>query len=92
MIRFRENKTLVVFPYFFFDNTSFYCRFNPYTSDPRIADRNVPFFLNECCFMDFVLDQLNKGKRFRALTILDLFNRECLEIYVDQSIKGDECH
>ncbi len=42
--------------------------------------------------MDFVLDQLNKGKRFRALTILDLFNRECLEIYVDQSIKGDECH
>ena len=39
--------------------------------------------------MDFVSDQLYNGKRFRALTLIDIFSRECLEIYADKSIKGD---
>jgi len=39
--------------------------------------------------MDFVSDQLFNGKRFRALTIPDLFSRECLAIHVDKSIKGE---
>ena len=40
--------------------------------------------------MDFVSDQLYNGKRFRALTILDTFSRECLDIYADKTIKGEQ--
>lgn len=39
--------------------------------------------------MDFVSDLLYNGKRFRALTILDLYSRECLAIHVEKSIKGE---
>lgn len=39
--------------------------------------------------MDFVSDQLFNGKRFRTLTILDQFSRECLDIYADKAIKGE---
>lgn len=39
--------------------------------------------------MDFVSDQLYNGKRFRTLTVLDLYSRECLDIYADKSIKGE---
>lgn len=52
----------------------------------RAPDKNAPVFLNECWPMDFVFDQLFSGKRFRALTILDLFSRECLDIYADKAI------
>ena len=38
--------------------------------------------------MDFVSDALFNGRRFRALTIVDNFSRECPGIKVDQSIKG----
>jgi putative transposase len=38
--------------------------------------------------MDFVADQLFDGRRFRALTLVDNFGRECLEIEVGQSLKG----
>ena len=38
--------------------------------------------------MDFVADKLADGRRFRALTILDLFTRECLAIEVDTSLGG----
>jgi transposase InsO family protein len=44
--------------------------------------------LNECWSMDFVTDTLSDGRRFRALTIVDNFSRECLGIKVDQSIRG----
>jgi putative transposase len=40
--------------------------------------------------MDFVLDQLFDGRRFRALTIVDNFSRKCLAIHAGQSIKGSD--
>lgn len=39
--------------------------------------------------MDFVSDQLYNGKRFRALTLIDTYSRECLAIYADKVIKGE---
>jgi putative transposase len=44
--------------------------------------------IDESWSMDFVADNLFSGHRIRALTIVDNFSRECLEIYVDQGIKG----
>src|SRR4026207_831090 len=38
--------------------------------------------------MDFVCDELFDGRRFRALTLVDDYSRECLEIEVGQSLKG----
>ena len=35
-------------------------------------------------------DALFDGKRFRALTIVDNYSRECLEIEVGQSLKGED--
>jgi putative transposase len=40
--------------------------------------------------MDFVSDALFDGRRFRALTIIDQYSRECLAIHAAQSIKGEE--
>jgi putative transposase len=45
---------------------------------------------NQCWSMDFVMDALFDGRRFRALTIVDNFSRECLEIEVGQSLKGED--
>lgn len=58
-------------------------------SIPRVPEKNVPSRLNECWAMDFVSDQLYDGKRFRALTIIDTYSRECLSIYGDKAIKGE---
>ncbi len=44
---------------------------------------------NECWSMDFVADQLVSGTRFRALTVLDVFTKECLAIEAGQSLKGE---
>lgn len=33
-------------------------------------------------------DELTNGRRFRALTVIDLYTRECLEIVAGQSVKG----
>ena len=38
--------------------------------------------------MDFMLDQLSDGRRFRILTLVDDFTRECLTLEVDTSIGG----
>jgi putative transposase len=38
--------------------------------------------------MDFVMDTLTGGRRFRCLTLVDDFSRECPSIYVDTSISG----
>jgi putative transposase len=38
--------------------------------------------------MDFVSDALFDGRRFRALTIIDMCTRECLAIEVDRGITG----
>ena len=40
--------------------------------------------------MDFMSDQLFNGRRFRALTVMDLFTRECLAIKLGQSIRGED--
>ena len=39
--------------------------------------------------MDFVSDSLYNGKRFRALTVIDIYTRECLQIYANQRIRGE---
>ena len=38
--------------------------------------------------MDFVSDQLHYGRRFRALTVIDVFTRECLAIRVGRGLGG----
>ncbi len=40
--------------------------------------------------MDFVADQLFDGRKIRALTIVDNFSRQCVEIFVGQSLKGED--
>jgi putative transposase len=44
--------------------------------------------LYECCSMDFVSDALFDGRKFRALTLVDNYSRECLAIYAGQSLRG----
>ncbi len=46
--------------------------------------------INERWSMDFVSDGLYNGRRFRALTVVDNFSRECLAIRADQDIKGQQ--
>jgi putative transposase len=43
---------------------------------------------NACWSMDFVVDSLFDGHRFRALTIVDNYSRECLAIEAGQSLAG----
>ncbi len=43
---------------------------------------------NQSWSMDFVQDQLVDGRRFRTLTIVDSFTRECPALEVDTSIGG----
>ena len=45
---------------------------------------------NEGWSIDFVADQLQDGRRFRALTIVDVFTRECVAIEVGQSLRGED--
>lgn len=40
--------------------------------------------------MDFMSDQLFDNRRFRALTVIDQFTRECLAIHAAQNIKGED--
>jgi putative transposase len=51
--------------------------------------RTQPRGPNEAWSMDFVADQLVQGTRFRALTVVDIFTKECLAIEVGQSLKGE---
>jgi len=41
---------------------------------------------NQRWSMDFIADTLDNGRRFRALTIVDVFTRECLAIEADFSL------
>ena len=45
-------------------------------------DRNLRWSL------DFVMDTLANGRRFRILTLVDDFTRECLGLVVDTSLRG----
>jgi len=48
----------------------------------------LPKRTNERWSMDFVTDSIVTGRRFRALTIIDNYSRECPAIEVDTSIGG----
>lgn len=50
--------------------------------------RATPTAINEYWSMDFVHDELSNGRRFRCLTIVDNFSRECPAIEVDVSLTG----
>src|SRR5947199_66460 len=52
---------------------------------PRLG---APTRINERWSLDFVLDVLDDGRRFRLLTVVDDFTRACLAIDVDTSIGG----
>lgn len=45
--------------------------------------------VEQCWSMDFVSDSLFNGRRFRALTVVDNFSRECLAIHAGKSLKGE---
>src|SRR4051812_48819340 len=45
---------------------------------------------NDVWNMDFVADGCADGRRFRALTVLDLFTRECLTIDAGRSMTGQD--
>ena len=45
---------------------------------------------NEAWSLDFVADQLVEGRRFRALTVLDVFTRECLAIEAGVRLRGEQ--
>ena len=45
---------------------------------------------NQVWSLDFVADQLSDGRRFRALTVMDVFTRESLAIEVGQKLKGED--
>ena len=45
---------------------------------------------NQYWGMDFVADQLSNGMRFRALTVIDLYTRECLAITVGKQLRGED--
>ncbi len=44
----------------------------------------------ECWSMDFVADQLFDGRKFRCLTIVDNYSRQCPGIIIGQSLKGED--
>lgn len=48
----------------------------------------APIRANERWSMDFVQDSLLDGRKFRALTVVDVFTRECLAVHADCSLSG----
>ena len=48
----------------------------------------IPSRPNQGWTMDFIADRLEDGRRFRALTVLDLYTRECLAILPGLSLTG----
>jgi putative transposase len=50
----------------------------------------MPTRPNEVWAMDFVLDSFSNGRRFRVLTVKDLFTREAVVLHVDLSIRGED--
>jgi putative transposase len=52
---------------------------------PRLP---APTRINERWSLDFVVDVLDDGRRFRLLTVVDDFTRACLAIEIDTSLGG----
>ena len=44
---------------------------------------------NEAWSLDFIHDELSNGKKFRALTVVDIFTREGLAIEVGHYLRGE---
>jgi putative transposase len=53
-------------------------------------ERVKPSAPNQVWSLDFVSDQLTDGRRFRALTVVDIYTRESLAIEAGQSLKGED--
>jgi putative transposase len=53
-------------------------------------ERFHPTGPNQVWSMDFVADQLADGSRFRSLTVVDIYTRECLAIESVQKLKGED--
>ncbi len=45
---------------------------------------------NRAWSMDFVADQTSVGEKFRALTVVDIFTRECLAVEPGQKLGGND--
>jgi putative transposase len=52
------------------------------------APLGLPQGPNQRWSLDFVHDQLSDGRRFRILTVVDDFTRECLALIADTSLSG----
>ena len=52
--------------------------------------RQKAAWVNETWSMDFAADSLFNGRRFRVLTVVDNYSRECLASEVGQSLKGEQ--
>jgi len=60
-----------------------------HVSRPR-AKLAVPSRVNEHWSMDFIHDSLSNGRKFRVLTVVDQFSRECPVLGVDSSLSGEK--
>lgn len=49
----------------------------------------LPDGSNQRWSLDFVSDALNSGRRFRVLTVVDDYTRECLGLVADTSLSGE---
>ena len=56
----------------------------------RQPPRSKPQAPNVAWSMDFVADQTSVGKKFRALTIVDVFTRECLAVEPGHKLGGND--
>ena len=61
-----------------------------HVSAARRVERPAASSTNECWSMDFVSDELFDGHRFRALTVVDNFTRECLAIEPGRALRGPD--
>jgi putative transposase len=53
-------------------------------------ERREPTGPNQVWSLDFVADQLADGRRFRALTVVDVYTQESPAIEAGQSLKGED--
>ena len=53
-------------------------------------ERFHPTAPDQAWSMDFVHDQLQDGRRFRSLTIVDVFTRESVAIEVGRNLRGED--
>lgn len=59
-------------------------------SSSQRATRLPATQINQSWSMDFVFDQLFNGMRFRFLTLVDVYSRECLAIEAGQKMTGED--